>query len=189
MLKAVGPFTLQVHEDRFQLLTRSIVSQQISTKAAEAISARLIALIKPRRLSPAAILKLSDEQLRAVGLSPQKTRYMKHLAELVGDRVVDLRKLDSHDDESVIEQLTQVHGIGRWTAEMFLIFALGRPDVLPVDDFGLKAALQRHHALDELPTRAEVREHAASWRPYSTVGTWYCWQWLGKLRTESQQAR
>jgi DNA-3-methyladenine glycosylase II len=187
ILKTVGPFTLKVHDDRFRLLTMSIISQQISTKAAEAISGRLMRLIKPRRLGPATILKLSDAQMRQVGLSPQKMRYLKHLAELVGDRVVDLKRMHEHDDEAVIEQLTQVKGIGRWTAEMFLIFALGRPDVLPVDDFGLKLAIKLHHQLEELPTRAEVRKLAVAWTPYSTVGTWYCWQWLGKLRAAEKK--
>jgi DNA-3-methyladenine glycosylase II len=187
MHRAVGPFTLKVQPNRFELLAASIISQQISTKAAAAIRGRLQAAAKPRRLNPETILRFSADELRAVGLSSQKVRYLRHLAELVGRRQVDLKKLHEHDDDAVIEQLTQVNGIGRWTAEMFLIFALGRPDVLPVDDFGLKLALQMHHGLDELPTRAEVRELAASWRPYATIGTWYSWQWLGKVRAEAKK--
>src|SRR5207249_7229596 len=125
--------------------------------------------------------------LRAAGLSVAKLRSLRDLAERVHSGTLRLDALSPRTDEEVVEQLVPVRGIGRWTAQMLLIFALGRPDVLPVDDFGLRAAVQRHYGLDQLPTRSEVRAHAAVWRPYSTVGTWYCWQWLGKLRAAAKK--
>jgi DNA-3-methyladenine glycosylase II len=186
MRRMVGPFTLKIHRDRFRLLAQSIISQQISTRAAEAISARLQKSIKPGRLTPEVLLAMSDAQLRGIGLSPQKLRYLRHLAEMVSAGEVNLRRIHAHDDETVIEQLTRIKGIGRWTAEMFLIFGLGRPDVLPADDFGLKLALKLHDGRSDLPTPAEVRARAEAWRPYATVGTWYCWQWLGKVREQAK---
>jgi DNA-3-methyladenine glycosylase II len=182
---AVGPFRLRIHLDRFRLLAECIISQQISTRAAKAISARLRERVRPRRLSAATILATSDEALREAGLSPQKCRYLRGLAERVVSGEVDLRSLHLRNDEEVIAHLVRVPGIGRWTAEMFLIFGLGRPDVLPVDDFGLRQALQLLEGLKHLPDRTAVRSLTACWRPFATVGTWYCWQWLAAARTLS----
>ncbi len=183
MYETVGPFRLKVHRDRFRLLAKSIISQQISTRAAKAISARLRERLRPQRLTAESVLSVPQTVLRDAGLSPQKCRYLRSLAEMVTSGEVDLRSLHRLSDEGVIEHLTQVPGIGRWTAEMFLIFALGRPDVLPVDDFGLRLALQQREKLSRLPDRAVVRELTQPWRPYATVGTWYSWQWLGKIRS------
>lgn len=183
---AVGPFRLRVHRDRFRLLAESIIAQQISTRAARAISARLRERLRPRRLSAATLVATSDEVLREAGLSPQKCRYLRCLAELVTAGEVQLGSLHSWSDEEIIAHLVRVPGIGRWTAEMFLIFGLGRPDVLPVDDFGLRQALQLLEGLKHLPDRAAVRSLTACWRPFATVGTWYCWQWLATARTLSR---
>jgi DNA-3-methyladenine glycosylase II len=184
MYETVGPFRLKVHRDRFRLLAESIIAQQISTRAAKAISARLRDRLRPRRLTAESVLSVPQTVLRDAGLSPQKCRYLRSLAEMVTSGQVDLRSLHRLSDEEIVERLTKVPGIGRWTAEMFLIFALGRPDVLPVDDFGLRQALQHREKLARLPDRALVRKLAQPWRPYATVGTWYCWQWLGKIRSQ-----
>ena len=187
VLSKVGPFALELEESPFGTLVSAIISQQVSTSAAAAIERRLVQRVAPRRVTPKNLLALSLGELRTVGLSRAKATYMHDLAAKVHSGVVPLRRLHAEDDETVIEQLTQVKGIGRWTAEMFLIFSLGRPDVLPVDDFGLRAAIKLLDGMPELPTRAEVRARATIWQPYRTVGTWYLWQNL-KLQRKSVEA-
>jgi DNA-3-methyladenine glycosylase II len=175
-IRRVGPFTLKLQRDRFLVLVRAIISQQISTKAAESIRNRLLASVAPARPAAENLSRLSDEQLRSAGLSPQKQRYLRDLCGHVLDGRLNLRQIGRLRDEAVIEELVQVKGIGRWTAQMFLIFSLGRPDVLAEDDLGLRAAVQRIHAMPALPTKTEFRELAAPWRPYATVASWYCWR-------------
>jgi DNA-3-methyladenine glycosylase II len=177
VIGTVGVCTLRHDEDHFSVLTRSIISQQISTRAAIAISTRLLSKI--RRFQPKRILDASEETLREAGLSQGKQRALRDLAEKCKSGVVPLKKLASWDDEAVIEALVQVHGIGRWTAEMFLIFSLGRLDVLPVGDFGLRSGMQRHYELPEMPKKDTMIELAESWKPYRTIGTWYIWRSLG----------
>jgi DNA-3-methyladenine glycosylase II len=180
IIARIGPCTLQPHKDHFGLLVRSIISQHISTKAALAIHGRLVAQIgKPIR--PRAVLKATDEELRAAGLSQGKQLALRDLATKCVDRDVRLNQLADLDDEAVIEQLTPVRGIGRWTAEMFLIFGLGRLDVLPVADFGLRNGIRREHDLPELPNAATVRELTAAWCPYRSIGTWYIWRSFGDV--------
>jgi DNA-3-methyladenine glycosylase II len=177
--------------DRFGLVTRdrsrppfyalmaAIVGQQISVKAAAAIMERLLGLLPEGRAAGAAALAaIPFEQLRAVGLSAAKARYLHDLAEKVVGGVVNLDLLPSLADEEVIATLCQVKGIGRWTAEMFLIFSLGRLDVLAVDDLGLRAGVQRVYGLDHLPKAAELRAIAEPWRPYRTIATIYLWEHL-----------
>jgi DNA-3-methyladenine glycosylase II len=178
IIRSVGAFAPNMHTNRFAVLVGSIISQQISTKAAAAIQQRLIDLVGSKHFDPDAIRVLRRDRLRRVGLSKQKAEYLHDLAAKVADGTVELDGIHEHDDEAVIEHLIQVKGIGRWTAEMFLIFCLGRPDVLPVDDFGLRAAIRRCDGLAELPTRGEVRERGAIWAPYRSVATWYLWQSL-----------
>ncbi len=174
----VGPFKPNWVPERFSALGYAIVSQQISTKAAASIRQRVIDLLQPHGFAPHAILAQPFETLRGCGLSKQKTAYLIDLADQVSKGSVPLHEMHELDDEAVIEQLIQVKGIGRWTAEMFLIFSLGRPDVLPVDDLGLRAAVKRLDRLKEMPTKAEVRERGTAWKPYSSVATWYLWQSL-----------
>ncbi len=188
VIDRIGPFALRRHRNRFVLLARAIVSQQISTRAAETISARLLKLIAPARLSAEAVRGLTSEQLRSVGLSRQKAVYMHDLAEKVADGTVALRALHRADDEEVIRRLVLVKGIGRWTAEMFLIFCLGRPDVLPVDDLGLRVGVQRLDGLAEPPRPAEVRARGAVWAPYRSVATWYLWQSLKPTKPRDESA-
>lgn len=176
IIDMVGPYTLHHEPQGFLTLVDAIVSQQISVKAADAIMKRIVAAIEP--LTPEMILLRAPEDLRALGLSNQKARYILDLAAHVHNGTVDLTHLPSLDDEAIIRQLIQVKGIGRWTAEMYLIFSLGRADVLPVDDLGLRQGVQRAYQLDELPRSLQIHAIAAPWRPYRSVATWYLWRSL-----------
>jgi len=178
----VGPYTLRFERDRFAMLVRSIVSQQISTSAARAIRKRLQDLAGPTGLTAANLVRFSLDELRSVGLSPQKAAYVADLSSKVNEGTVDLRQLGRLTDEQVVEQLTQVKGIGRWTAQMFLIFSLGRPDVLPHDDFGVRTAIRDRYGLAELPDKATSHAIAAPWRPWASVASWYCWRSLDLTR-------
>jgi DNA-3-methyladenine glycosylase II len=178
LIKRVGPCALRPQDDLFAALVRSIVAQQISTRAAASISARLLAGPCQGVLTPAAIVKSSEEELRGAGLSSGKMRSLRDLAERVHSGALRLDSFGGLSDEEVIEQLLPVRGIGRWTAQMLLIFALGRGDVLPVDDFGLRAAVQRHYGLEELPKRDRLEELGSRWRPYRSIATWYLWRSL-----------
>ncbi len=172
---------VQRRRDRppFYALMASIVSQQISVKAAAAIMGRLEALFpEGQAVRAAAVLAIPPEQLRAVGLSAAKVRYMYDLAEKVASDVVDLDRLPQLPDEEIIEALCRIKGIGRWTAEMFLMFSLGRLDVLPVDDLGLRASIQRNYGFEQLPKAAEIRPLAEPWRPYRSIATFYLWESL-----------
>ena len=178
MIAAVGPCKLQPAPDHFVVLARSIIGQQISTKAASSIMARVLEAVGENKLTPKAILGLSDDQMRTAGLSAAKVRYLRDLATHVESRVIRLRALRRLEDEEVIAQLVQVKGIGRWTAEMFLMFSLGRPDVLPIDDLGIRSAIKRHYQLEELPKRDALIELCECWRPYRSIGSWYMWRSL-----------
>jgi DNA-3-methyladenine glycosylase II len=177
----IGPCTLQQNTDRFRVLVQSIISQQISTKAAASIRSRLMEMLGPGGLTPAQILRARDSKLRAAGLSASKARYLRDLAKKVHQQIVLLDTLHGFTDEEIIDHLIPVKGIGRWTAQMFLIFSLGRLDVLPVDDLGLRVSVQRQYGLAEPPGRALLAELAEPWRPYRTIATWYFWRSLGAV--------
>lgn len=177
-IRRVGPFRLRLQRDRFACLVRAIIAQQISVAAAKSIRARLLAAAGDEGLSPEALLRLSDEQLQSAGVSPQKRGYLRDLADKVHSGAVPLHCIGRYDDEAVIERLTLVKGIGRWTAEMFLIFSLGRMDVLPVDDLGVRSAIRNLYDLPDLPDKAACLEVARPWRPYASIGSWYCWRSL-----------
>jgi DNA-3-methyladenine glycosylase II len=179
VIRAIGPCTLTCNGDDFGVLARSIISQQISSKAALAIGNRLVKALGRRGLRPASILDADDETLRGAGLSTNKMRSLRDLAEKCASGAVPLKKLRTLPDEEVIEALIPVRGIGRWTAEMFLIFALGRHDVLPVDDYGLRAGVVKHYGFEELPKKAALTELAQPWRPYRSIATWFIWRSLG----------
>jgi DNA-3-methyladenine glycosylase II len=181
LMRRVGPCTLTVDNDHFGILTRSIISQQISTKAARSIHTRLLQTLPKGKLKPASVLDLTDEQMRAAGLSANKVRSLRDLADKVHTKAVPLARLHKLDDEEVIEHLVTVRGIGRWTAEMFLIFSLGRLDVLPVDDLGLRAGVRDVYALSELPDKASLIERGETWRPYRSIATWYFWRSRGAV--------
>jgi DNA-3-methyladenine glycosylase II len=181
LIRDLGPCTLVHVPDGFATLVRSIISQQISTKAAMSIGSRLLTATGKAGFSPRGILKLPDAKLRAAGLSAAKARAIRDLAEKVQSGQVPLDNLPTMPDEDAIDSLVQVWGIGRWTAEMYLIFSLGRLDVLPLTDLGLRVGVQRRYKLDELPDKSELVELAEPWRPYRTVATWYFWRSLGNV--------
>lgn len=189
MIDAVGPFTLRLHRDRFGLLVRSIISQQISTSAARSIRARLQELAGPNGLTAANLVRFNGDRLRSAGLSPQKAAYVSDLARKVNDGTVNLRQIGRLSDDRVIEQLTQVKGIGRWTAQMFLIFSLGRPDVFPHDDLGVRTAIRNQYGLDDLPNKETSLSIAEPWRPYASVASWYCWRTLDLARNTDTVAK
>ena len=189
MIDAVGPYTLRFERDRFAMLVRSIVSQQISTIAARAIRKRLMALVGPDGLTAGNLARFNTDELRSVGLSSQKASYVADLTAKVNDGVVSLRQIGRLSDEGVVETLTQVRGIGRWTAQMFLIFSLGRPDVFPHDDLGVRAAIRDRYGLDDLPDKTTSHSIAAPWRPYASVASWYCWRSLDLARNTETVAK
>lgn len=176
VIRRVGPFTLQTNRSHFRMLMRSIISQQISTKAALSIRLRVEALVKPKRPTAKNLAAVTDDELRSAGVSPQKLRYMRDLCDHVLEKRLRLRSLARLDDEEVIAELIQVKGIGLWTAQMFLMFSLGRLDVFPHDDLGIRSAIKNLYGLDELPGREQSHEIAEQWRPYATVASWYCWR-------------
>lgn len=178
LLKSVGPFTAKTKRDRFGTLVNSIISQQISVAAARTIRGRLVDAVAPEKISPVAMLKFDVDSLRAVGVSRQKASYVLDLAGKVDAGTLNLDSIHRYDDETVIEEMIQVKGIGRWTAQMFLMFSLGRLDVLPVDDLGLKNAIRKHYSLNDLPEKHEMEKLAENWRPYATIACWYLWQSL-----------
>jgi DNA-3-methyladenine glycosylase II len=175
VIERVGPCTLQPDPDVFNALVDAIISQQISVKAADAIMARVRAALPDGKVTPENLLPCDFDSLRALGLSTPKARYIRNLVEYVISGQLQLEKLEELEDEEIITQLTAVKGIGRWTAEMCLIFVLIRPDVLPVDDLGFLEGIRVAYQLPERPTKQEARERGELWRPYRTFATWYMW--------------
>src|SRR4051812_13578453 len=162
------------HTDPFRALVSAIISQQLSTKAAATIKGRLDALVGGG-LTPDRLARVSDDALRSVGLSRQKISYMRDLEGRVSRGELALDALDGMTDDAVVAALTGVKGIGRWTAEMFLMFRLHRPDVLPVGDLGIVKAVQRAYRLRKAPTPERLTRIGESWRPYRSVACWYLW--------------
>src|SRR5258705_5859634 len=181
LMRAHGPCRLaeRHYADPFKALTRAIVGQQLSTKAAATIFARFEALFDAFP-SPAQVTAVPDDRLRSVGLSGQKTSYLRDLCRRIEEGTLPIDALDRMDDQSVVETLTEVKGIGRWTAEMFLIFRLQRPDVLPVGDLGIVKAVQRAYKLRKAPTPDRLTRLGEAWRPYRSSACWYLWASLNK---------
>jgi DNA-3-methyladenine glycosylase II len=187
VIRTIGPYRLKpAGRDRFGMLVRSIISQQISMGAARAIRARLQELVGSQAIKPEMISALKTQQLRSVGLSPQKTAYIQDLALKVKDGTVQLSRLHRLSDEEIIEQLIEIKGIGRWTAQMFLIFALGRPDVFPIDDFGVRSAIERMYEFKKPPDKAKLMEIGQRWSPFASVASWYCWRYLEHCRASAK---
>jgi len=178
VIQMVGPLRLQRNRKYFVVLCRSIVSQQISTAAAETIYTRFQKLFDGHAPTPERVARLKEAPLRAAGLSRQKATYIKDLSHRFLDGTIRPRQLNYLDNEEVIERLTLVHGIGRWTAEMFLIFSLNRLDVLPVDDLGLRVAVQNIYGMKVRPDSKRLRAIGKKWNPLETVATWYAWRSL-----------
>ena len=178
----VGPLTLEPADGSFRMLARSIFFQQLAGPAARAIMGRVLAVLETdeeRWYEPRRFLAAADDDLRAAGLSRQKLVYLRDLAEKFAGG--ELKEDDFHhlDDEAVIERVSMVKGIGRWTGEMFLMFSLGRADVLPVGDLGVQRGMQIAYGLADLPKPDEMRRIAEPWQPYRSAGTWYMWRSLG----------
>ncbi len=180
IIDRVGEYKLKKKNHHFAVLVESIISQQLATSAADAIFKRFKELY-PGFPTASEILATRKSKLRKVGLSGMKIEYLKDLARHVEEEKLDMKSLSKMSDEDVIASLTQVKGIGRWTAEMFLIFSLGRQDVFPVGDLGLRKGVQLLFSLPEIPKPKEVEEMGQGWRPYRTVATWYLWKSLQKF--------
>jgi DNA-3-methyladenine glycosylase II len=179
VIDLVGEFNLSLTKNPYESLVEAIITQQLSAKAADSISTRFRE-IYGRFPKPADVIETSDAKLRKAGLSYMKVSYIKDLSKKVESKEIRLAHMKNLSNEEVIVQLTQVKGIGRWTAEMFLIFSLGRLDVLPVGDLGLKKGIQRLYLLEELPEKEQIERIAEKWRPYRSVATWYLWRSLDK---------
>ncbi len=177
IIDRVGDYGIQFRDPDFETLVRSIVYQQLSGRVASVIFGRL-AKAAGGKLTPDNILKLRPVRMRTLGLSKQKTAYIRDLARHTRDRRVIFEELAALEDAEVIERLTQVKGIGVWTAHMFLIFALRRTDVLPTGDLGIRNAMVKAYGLTAHPTPAEMESMAARWRPYCSVASWYLWRSL-----------
>jgi DNA-3-methyladenine glycosylase II len=178
LIKRIGPHRPTITPDPFVALVGSIIQQQISMSAAAAVQKRLRALCPRGRVTPAMVLSLSDDDLRGVGLSRQKVGYIRALAEQFATNLLSARKLRRMTDEEVIESTTKVKGVGRWTAEMLLIFCLERPDVWPIDDLGLRQAARNFLELEKLPGAETMEELGRPLRPYRTYASWYLWRSL-----------
>ncbi len=176
LIRRVGPLQLKLRRGRFQTLVRSIIGQQISTSAARAINERIRRSVAPRWITPESLAQRTDADLRRLGVSPQKIRYLRDLSEAVTRRRIRLDRVARLDDDAVIEELVQVRGIGRWTAQMFLIFCLGRLDVFAPLDLGIRANIRREFALSEMPDLATCERLAEPWQPYRSVACLYLWR-------------
>jgi DNA-3-methyladenine glycosylase II len=175
ILDARGVLEFDPQGEPFESLVESILSQQVAGAAASAIIKKVRALFPDGELEAERIHRIDAKKLRAAGVSPQKLSYLKDLASRVVEGRLDLGTLESMPDEAIMEVLDEVKGIGPWTVHMFLIFTLGRPDVLPVDDYGIRMSVQLIYGLADLPKRADIEKLAERWHPYSTVASLYLW--------------
>ena len=179
IIKKVGPCMLAPRKDYFVVLCLSIFNQQISMAAAASLFKKFRHQFPRKTPTPKLTLKLmkrEEEFVRSLGISRQKKAYLIDLSQHFLDNKIPVRKLDRMSDEEIVEALTAVHGIGRWTAEMFLMFVLNRPDVFPIDDLGLQAAVHRTYGLPERPKPKVLLPLGEPWRPWRTVATWYLWR-------------
>lgn len=176
VIETIGPCTLNRQTNRYRNLVRAIVGQQISGAAASSVFKKLETKVDSKVFNPDSVSLLTEEELRAVGLSSQKARYIRDLTDHVLDKRLNLRSLHFKSDEEVIELLTNVKGIGLWTAQMFLMFSLGRADILPWGDLGIQTAIKNLYGFDSLPSKSECLEIAQPWRPYATIASWYLWR-------------
>lgn len=181
LIREFGNCTLAPDPNFFSVLVRSIIAQQISTKAARSISNRLLEKLGPKGLEPSALMALDENALQVSGLSRAKRKALRSLAQSILEGIVEFEKLPDLPDEEVINHLLPVWGIGRWTGEMFLIFALGRMDVLPLADLGLRSGIRNHYGLEEHPSREEMETIAEPWKPYRSIATWYLWRTFGNV--------
>ena len=180
IISRVGPVEFELDHDHYEAVVGSIIYQQLAGSAARAILNRFKQLYGGKLPSPREYLATDVQKLRGSGLSPQKISYIKDLAERLENGTLDLKRLETLPDEDALDELDNVRGIGRWTAEMFLIFKLGRTDVLPVDDLGLRKAAQKAYRLRNLPGRDRFEQLAEKWHPYSSISAFYLWKSMEK---------
>jgi DNA-3-methyladenine glycosylase II len=178
IIARVGPYRLKFSDPSFETLVESIVYQQLSGRVAQVIFGRLAAAVPEGLLTPESVLALRPSKMRKLGLSKQKTAYIRDLARHTRAGTVDFAGLPALPDAEVIERLTKVKGVGVWTAHMFLIFALRRTNVLPTGDLGIRSAIRKAYGLPELPKPAEIEALGQRWHPYCTVAAWYLWRSL-----------
>jgi DNA-3-methyladenine glycosylase II len=183
IIERVGDYGINYREPTFETLVRSIVFQQLSGRVARVIFDRLAAALPGGRITPDGIMRLRPEKMRALGLSRQKTAYIRDLARRARRGAILFDQLGELEDERIIEQLTEVKGIGVWTVHMFLIFALRRPNVLPTGDLGIRSAIRKAYGLPDLPKPKDIEQLARSWHPYCSVACWYLWH---SLETEAE---
>ena len=183
VIKKIGSYEIRVTKNKYESLVEAIITQQLSGSAAKSISTKFRALYTTRFPKPIDVLTTPNSKLRKTGLSKMKVEYIKEISKKIESKELRLQKLPKLSDEEVVIELTKIRGIGRWTAEMFLIFTLGRMDVLPIGDLGLKKGIKKLHSMQELPTDEEMEKIAKKWRPYRTVATWYLWKSLQNFDT------
>jgi 3-methyladenine DNA glycosylase/8-oxoguanine DNA glycosylase len=189
LIERVGPLALVVEDARttFEALSRSIVYQQLHGKAAATIHGRLAALFPGGRMRPEALLALEEDALRGAGISRNKMLALRDLAKRAIDGTVPhVRRLHTMSDEDIVERLVEVRGIGRWTVEMLLIFRLGRPDVLPVDDYGVRDGFRLTYRKRSMPTPKALARHGEKWRPFRSVASWYLWRAVDLARAAAK---
>jgi DNA-3-methyladenine glycosylase II len=193
LIERIGPIDLKTRlkrraeerpPDAYGALLRAIVGQQLSTKAARTIYNRILDLFGGSTPSPEQLLEASEEDLRGAGLSRRKVEYVRDLAHHVLDGELELERLDDLSDQEVIEEIVAVRGLGRWTAEMFLLFHLGRPDVISGGDLGIRKAIQIEYGLDEMPTPGQVEERGETWKPHRSLASLYLWESLAAVPDE-----
>ena len=180
LIPQFGDACLQTRGDAFVTLARSIVGQQISVKAAQTVWDRFVLL--PRKLDSSSVLKLKIDDMRAAGLSARKVEYLVDLALHFENGALHVKAWETMSDDAIIEELVAIRGIGRWTAEMFLIFHMMRPNVLPLDDAGLISGISQNYFSGDVVSRSDAREVAAAWAPYASVATWYIWRSLDPVQ-------
>ena len=182
LIKSIGNYSIQIHDDLFESLLKSIVYQQLAGSAANAIYSRFLLYYDNTIPTPEQIISTPDTVLRfRIGLSFKKIEYIKNLATKIASGELKIHYLPKLQDEEVITELVKVKGIGRWTAEMFLIFSLNRADVIPLDDLGIKKAIQKLYSLSDLPTHEYMLEVSSKWKPYRSIATWYLWKSLSRF--------
>ncbi|MEE2737449.1 MAG: DNA-3-methyladenine glycosylase 2 family protein [Planctomycetota bacterium] len=178
LIATAGPCTIRTDRNRFRMLVRSIIGQQLSTHAARTIRKRLDVLLQSTDYQPEKMIVSTLEDLQEIGISRQKGAYILGLTRAILDKQLQLSNIGRFKDETIITQLTQIRGIGRWTAHMFLIFSLGRLDVFPDGDLGINNSIRKHYHLVSKPDRQTMEQIARPWQPFRSIGAWYCWRSL-----------
>lgn len=183
VIDRIGEYEIRITKNKFESLVEAIITQQLSGSAAKSISIRFRSIYNKRFPKPIDVIETPNSKLRKTGLSKMKVEYIKEISKKIVSKELQLQKLPKLSDAEVVDELTKIRGVGKWTAEMFLIFTLGRMDVLPVGDLGLKKGIQKLYSLNELPTDKKMFKTAEKWRPYRTIATWYLWKSLKNFET------